>query len=135
MLTDMTWHATTFRLIAAARCAVPAVLLASGLLILSSHAEERTNASLVAPAAAVADGRPWNMVAIVSKDAFKLTLMPNGTGTMEPTSRASELTWWQSGERVCLKSSITRERCVKLLARDGGYDAVENGALLFTLRR
>jgi hypothetical protein len=75
------------------------------------------------------------MVAIVSKDAFKLTLMPNGTGTMESSSRAAELTWWQSGELVRLKSSIKREHGTILLAREGGYDAAENGALLFTLRR
>jgi hypothetical protein len=128
-------YATTGRLIAVARCAAPATLFAASLLIISSHAEERGRTSLIAPGAAVADGRPWNMVAIVSKDAFTLTLMPNGTGTMEPGLRASELTWWQNGERFCLKSSMTRERCVILLARDGGYDAVENGALLFTMRR
>ena len=54
---------------------------------------------------------------------------------MEPGFRAPELTWWQSEERVCLKSSIKREHCVTLLARENGYDAVENGALFFTLRR
>lgn len=131
----MNWHATTFRLIAAAACVIPAVLFVLFLLILPGHADERTNALLVAPATAVADGRPWNMVAIDSKDAFELTLMPNGTGTVEPSSRAPELTWWQSGERICLKSPITREHCVILLAREDGYDAVENGALFFRLRR
>jgi len=131
----MNWRETIFSLIVAATCMVAAVLFVPSLQILSSHAEERTKASLVAPATAVADGRPWNMVAIVTKNAFKLTLMPNGTGTMEPSSGAPELTWWQSGERTCLKSPITLEHCVILLARVGGYDAVENGALLFTLRR
>ena len=130
------WHATAFCLIAAVKCLVPAVLFVASFLILSSEAEERHKTSLVAPAAAIADGRPWNMVAIDSKNEFKLTLMPNGTGIVEPGSWAPELTWWQSGERVCLKSSIKREHCVTLLAREeNGYDAVENGALFFTLRR
>lgn len=131
----MNWHAATRRPIAAAGCVVPAVLFVSSLLILSSEAEERPGTSLIAPATAVADGRPWNMVAADSKIAFKLTLMPNGTGTMEPSSSAPERTWWQSGELVCLKSSVKREHCVILLAREGGYDAVENGALIFTMRR
>ena len=131
----MNWHATTFRLIAAATCVVPAVLFVPSLRILSSEAEERPGTSLIAPATAVANGRPWNMAVVDSKNAFKLTLKPNGTGTMEPSSSAPGLTWWQSGELVCLKSSSTREHCVILLARERGYDAVENGALLFTLRR
>lgn len=132
----MNWHATTFRLIAAASCVVGAVLFVPSLLLLSSHAEERPEASLVAPATAVADGRPWSMLVIDSKKEFKLTLMPNGTGTVEPNSRAPELTWWQSEDRVCLKpSTLKREHCVTLLVREGGYDAVENGALFFTLRR
>ena len=36
---------------------------------------------------AIADGRPWNMVAIDSKNEFKLTLMPNG-GARLPGTRA-----------------------------------------------
>jgi hypothetical protein len=122
-------------LIAAGKCVVSAALFVPPFLILSSQAEERHKASLVAPATAVADGRPWYMVVIDGKKAFKLTLMPNGTGTVEPSSGAPELTWWQSGERVCLKSPINGEHCVILLAREGGYDAVENSALYFTLRR
>jgi hypothetical protein len=133
--TNMNWHATTFRLIAAAKCVVPAALFVPSLLILSSEAQERHKTSLVAPATAVADGRPWSMVVIDGKKAFKLTLMPNGTGTVKPSSGTPELTWWQSGERVCLKSSLNGEHCVILLAREGGYDAVENSALFFTLRR
>ncbi len=72
---------------------------------------------------------------VEGQQKFKLTLMPNGTGIMEPSTLAPELTWWQSGDRLCLNVADTREHCVTLLARDGGYDAVENDALFFTLRR
>lgn len=120
----------------AARCAVAAVLLASCPLILESRAEEHPKPSLVAPATVVADGLPWNMRVVDSEKEFQLTLMPNGTGIVEPSSPAPELTWWQSEDRVCLRQSmLERERCVILLVREGGYDAVENGALFFTLRR
>jgi hypothetical protein len=70
------------------------------------------------------------------RGTFKLTLMPNGTGIMEPGTLAPELTWWQSADRLCLKpSALKSEHCVTLLVREGGYDAVENDALFFRLRR
>ena len=131
----MNLRPATLRLFAVAKCVLPAILFMPSLLISSSHAEDAPNATIVASAAAVADGRPWNMDMVEGKQKFKLTLMPNGTGIMEPSTLAPELTWWQSGERICLKSPITREHCVTLLAREGGYDAVENDALFFTLRR
>jgi hypothetical protein len=124
-----------FRLFAAAKWVMPAVLFGP-LPISSSHAEDRPEASVVASAAAVADGRPWNMDMVEGPQKFKLTLMPNGTGIMEPSTLAPELTWWQGAERLCIKPSAHKsEHCVTLLVRDGGYDAVENGALFFRLRR
>ncbi len=128
-------HAAIFRPVAAKRVA-GAMLLVPCSLILESRAEEHPKTSLVAPATVVADGQPWNMRVVDSKEEFRLTLMPNGTGLVEPSSPAPELTWWQSEDRVCLRQSmLKRERCVILLVREGGYDAVENGALFFTLRR
>jgi hypothetical protein len=125
----------TLRLLAVAKCALPAILFAL-LLVPASHAEDQPKeASVVASAAAVADGRPWTMYA-VDQQRFTLTLMPNGTGTMEPNFLAPELTWWQSGETLCIRPSpLKSEHCVTLLVREGGYDAVENSALFFRLRR
>ena len=118
------------RLHAAATCVVLALLHVS-----TSHAEDPPKASVVASAATVADGRPWTMY-MGDQQKFTLTLMPNGTGTMEPNSLAPELAWWQSGESLCIRPSpLKSEHCVTLLVRDGGYDAVENSALFFRLRR
>lgn len=126
----------TLRLFVAAKYAVPAMLFVPTLLAPSSHAEDSPKASVVAATAAVADGRPWNMDMVEGQQKFKLTLMPNGTGIMEPSTLAPELTWWQSADRLCLKPSAHKsEHCVTLLVRDGGYDAVENSALFFRLRR
>jgi hypothetical protein len=130
----MNFRLTNIRLFATAKFVLPAFLFGL-LLVPSSHAEDRSEASLVASAATVADGRPWNMY-MADKQEFKLTLMPNGTGTMEPNTLAPELTWWQSGESLCIRPSpLKSEHCVTLLVRDGGYDAVENSALFFRLRR
>jgi hypothetical protein len=130
----MNLHPANIRLFAAARCVVPAMLLGL-LLVPSSRAEDQPNASIVASAATVADGRPWTMD-MGDQQKFTLTLMPNGTGTMEPNPLAPELTWWQSGEGLCIRPSpFKSEHCVTLLVRDGGYDAVENSALFFRLRR
>lgn len=130
----MNWRPANIPLFATARCVVPAMLLGL-LLVPSSRAEDQPNASVVASAATVADGRPWTMH-MVDPQKFTLTLMPNGTGTMEPNSLAPDLTWWQSGESLCIRPSPTKsEHCVTLLVRDGGYDAVENSALFFRLRR
>jgi hypothetical protein len=124
------------RRVVAGKCTVAAMLFVPSLLIPSSHAEDRPKASVVASGATVADGRPWDMYMIEVKQAFTLTLMPNGTGIMEPGTVAPELTWWQSGDRLCLKpSALKSEHCVTLLVREGGYDAVENDALFFKLRR
>jgi hypothetical protein len=132
----MNLRPATLRLFVAAKCVVPAILFVPILLAPSGHAEDRPNTSVVASAAAVADGRPWNMVMVEGQQKFKLTLMPNGTGVMEPDTLAPELTWWQSADRLCVKPSARKgEHCVTLLVRDGGYDAVENGALFFRLRR
>ena len=130
----MNWHPANIRPFAAARCVVLAMLFGL-LLVPSSRAEDQANASVVASAATVADGRPWTMY-MGDQQKFTLTLMPNGTGTMEPNSLAPDLTWWQSGESLCIRPSpIKSEHCVTLLVRDGGYDAVENSALFFRLRR
>ena len=126
----MNLRPANLRLHAAATCVVLALLHVS-----TSHAEDPPKASVVASAAAVADGRPWNMH-MADQQKFTLTLMPNGTGSMEPNSLAPELTWWQSGESLCIRPSpFKSEHCVTLLFRDGGYDAVENSALFFRLRR
>ncbi len=120
----------------AGKCVVAATLFVPSSLIPLSHAEDRPKASVVASAASVADGRPWNMDMAGDRGTFKLTLMPNGTGIMEPGTLAPELTWWQSADRLCLKpSALKSEHCVTLLVREGGYDAVENDALFFRLRR
>lgn len=130
----MNLRPANFRLYVAAKCVVPAMLFGLAL-VPSSRAEDQANASVVASAATVADGRPWTMY-MVDQQKFTLTLMPNGTGTMEPNSLAPDLTWWQSGESLCIRPSpIKSEHCVTLLVRDGGYDAVENSALFFRLRR
>jgi hypothetical protein len=130
----MNWRPANTRLLASVKCVVPAILVAL-LHIPASHAEDRPNASVVASPAAAADGRPWTMH-MGDQQKFTLTLMPNGTGTMEPNSLAPELTWWQSAESLCIRPSpLKREHCVTLLVRDGGYDAVENSALFFRLRR
>ena len=132
----MNWRPATHRLFRATKYVVPAMLFVLILLAPSAHAEENSQASVVASAAAVADARPWNMEIVEGQQKFKLTLMPNGTGIMEPSTLAPELTWWQSAERLCLKPSAQKsEHCVTLLVRDGGYDAVEKGALFFRLRR
>jgi hypothetical protein len=130
----MNLRPTNLRLYVTAKCVVPAVLFGLSL-IPSSRAEGQPTASVVASAATVADGRPWTMY-MGDQQKFTLTLMPNGTGTMEPGSHAPDLTWWQSGESLCIRPSpLKSEHCVTLLVRDGGYDAVENSALFFRLRR
>ena len=132
----MNLRPTNLRLFAAAKHVLPAMLFVPSLLIASSHADDSPKAHVIASAAAVADGRPWNMEIVEGRQKFKLTLMPNGTGIMEPSTLAPELTWWQSAERLCIKPSAHKsEHCVTLLVRDGGYDAVEKGALFFRLRR
>lgn len=124
------------RRLMAAKRVVAAMLFVPSLPIPLSHAEDGPKASVVASAATVADGRPWDMYLIEVKQTFRLTLMPNGTGIMEPGTLAPELTWWQSADRLCLKpSALKTEHCVTLLLREGGYDAVENDALFFRLRR
>ena len=130
----MNLRLANLRLQVAAKCVVPAIFF--GLLpVPTSHAEDQPKASVVASAVAVADGRPWTMH-MGDQQKFTLTLMPNGTGTMEPNSLAPDLTWWQSGESLCIRPSpLKSEHCVTLLVRDGGYDAVENSALFFRLRR
>ena len=130
----MNWRPASIRLSATASCVVPAMLFVL-LQGATSHAQDQPNASVVASPAAVADGRPWTMH-MVDQQKFTLTLMPNGTGTMGPNSLAPELNWWQSAESLCIRPSrLKREHCVTLLVRDGGYDAVENSALFFRLRR
>lgn len=130
----MNLRLANLRLHVAAKYVAPAIFF--GLLLVStSHAEDQPKASGVASAVAVADGRPWTMH-MGDQQKFTLTLMPNGTGTMEPNSLAPDLTWWQSGESLCIRPSpLKSEHCVTLLVRDGGYDAVENSALFFRLRR
>jgi hypothetical protein len=87
----MNLRPATLRLFVAAKCVVPAILFVPILLAPSGHAEDRPNTSVVASAAAVADGRPWNMVMVEGQQKFKLTLMPNGTGghgARHPRTRA-----------------------------------------------
>ena len=132
----MNWHPLNLRSSAAVKRVTAVLLLIPSLLISASRAGDAPKDSVVASAAAAADGRPWQMLLIDGQRKFTLTLMPNGTGTMEPNTLAPELTWYQKADNLCLKPSpLKSEHCVTLLVRAGGYDAVENGALFLTLRR
>lgn len=120
---------------AATACLLRAMLLLPCVVITASRAEADTLA--VTSAAVVADGRPWNMTMVSDGKKRKMTLLPDGTGRMEGGLMAMRATWRATADGLCLKPSILTmsERCVMLIVRPGGYDAVENGKLWFELRR
>jgi hypothetical protein len=132
----MNLRRAALRLFTATNYVVTAMVFLPSLPMPSGHAEDARKTSVIASAATIADGRPWNMEMVEGQQKFKLTLMPNGTGIMESSTLAPELSWWQSADRLCIRPSTDKgEHCVTLLVRDGGYDAVENDALFFRLRR
>jgi hypothetical protein len=112
-----------------------ALLLMSGSVIPGNSAQAEIPP--VSSASAVADGHPWNMTMVSDGRKRRMILLPDGTGKMEGGLMTMKATWRATAEGLCLKPSIVTmsERCVTLIVRPGGYDALENGKLWFELRR
>jgi hypothetical protein len=123
------------RSLAASTYLLCARLFLSCVLVTASGVEAEIG--LVTSATVVADGRPWTMTMGDHGKKRKLTLLSDGTGRMEGGFMAMKATWRATADGVCLRPAVVTmsERCVRLVVRPGGYDAIENGKLRFELRR
>ncbi len=82
----------------------------------------------------VADGRPWVFKAAAGR-AGKLTLHPDGTGTMRAGFMKLNASWRRVPGGFCMKSRMTGERCVSLRRLPNGFSAYNQNTLKFTLTR
>lgn len=88
------------------------------------------------PASAMADGHPWNMTTVANGRTVTITLNPDGTGTIAAGLMSRSPTWHGTADGICIKVAAPRpERCVGLQSRLGGFDGVENGRVVFEIRR
>ena len=86
-------------------------------------------------AASVADGAPWK-VTMDSGKKIVMTLFPDGTGHSEGSFLGSAPTWRPTPDGMCVRFSIILpETCVALVVRPGGYDALKEGRVFYSLRR
>jgi hypothetical protein len=99
------------------RIIVVSLFFASVFEIVESKAEQL----------AVADGKPWNLMASKTKGG-RLTLNADGTGTMAAGIMHTNVTWLQDGDFTCIKMGWMGQHCIQFVPIAGGYEGYEEGS-------
>jgi hypothetical protein len=86
------------------------------------------------PAAAIADGQPWNTVG-PQGGAMTLTFYPDGQARAKVGMMGISMSWTPTDDGMCIAGGPQGERCVAFTRTDRGYQGIENGQVTMELSR